>query len=98
MTNNISSENTTVDNVDEKVVQEKNIKEDVDVKQDNKKTSKTKQKNVAVFAEGNLYKFGLGELKKGYSILPKEKAEQWIAASRKVRTASPEEVAKYYNV
>lgn len=54
-------------------------------------------KNVAVYSERNLYKYELGELLKGYSILPSAKAAKWVASTKKVRIATPEEVARYYN-
>lgn len=63
-----------------------------------KKEVKTEdRKKVAVYSERNLYKYELGELLKGYSILPSAKAEKWVASTKKVRIATPEEVAKYYN-
>lgn len=55
------------------------------------------RKNVAVYSERNLYKYELGELPKGYSILPAAKADRWVASTKKVRVATPEEVARYYN-
>lgn len=63
-----------------------------------KKTEKSdKNKDVAVFSKGNLYKHGLGEIEKGYTILPAAKAKAWIeAAPHKVREATPQEVAKQY--
>lgn len=69
------------------------------------KESKTKKKeekvetpkDLAVYSERNLYKHDLGELSKGYSILPSAKAEKWVASTKKVRIATPEEVARYYN-
>jgi len=54
-------------------------------------------KEVAVYSERNLYKYELGELSKGYSILPSAKADKWVASTKKVRIATPEEVARYYN-
>lgn len=55
------------------------------------------RKDVAVYSERNLYKYELGELSKGYSILPAAKADKWVASTKKVRIATPEEVARYYN-
>lgn len=50
---------------------------------------------VALHAEANLFKFGLGELKKGYNIVNKKDAEFWLK-HRKVRIATPRELARYY--
>lgn len=62
-----------------------------------KETASQTPKDVAVYSERNLYKYELGELSKGYSILPSAKAEKWVASTKKVRIATPEEVARYYN-
>lgn len=62
-----------------------------------KETAAETRKDVAVYSERNLYKYELGELSKGYSILPAAKADKWVASTKKVRIATPEEVARYYN-
>ena len=62
-----------------------------------KETVADTRKDVAVYSERNLYKYELGELLKGYSILPAAKADKWVASTKKVRIATPEEVARYYN-
>lgn len=62
-----------------------------------KEPSAETPKDVAVYSERNLYKYELGELSKGYSILPAAKADKWVASTKKVRIATPEEVARYYN-
>ena len=62
-----------------------------------KETVADTRKDVAVYSERNLYKYELGELSKGYSILPAAKADKWVASTKKVRIATPEEVARYYN-
>lgn len=70
------------------------------VKESKPKKTETKAKTpkeVAVYSERNLYKYDLGELLKGYSILPAAKADKWVASTKKVRIATPEEVARYYN-
>lgn len=70
------------------------------VKESKPKKTETKAetpKEVAVYSERNLYKYELGELLKGYSILPAAKADKWVASTKKVRIATPEEVARYYN-
>jgi hypothetical protein len=40
----------------------------------------------------------LGKLVRGYNIVPKEVANQWIDKNLKVRIATPEEVAAAYGV
>lgn len=50
---------------------------------------------VALYSESNLFKFKLGELKVGYNIVSKEDANIWLK-SKRVRIATPEEVAQYY--
>lgn len=52
---------------------------------------------VAVYSTSNLYKSGLGALKKGYSIIEKEASENWIKY-KAVRIATAEEMANYYGV
>jgi hypothetical protein len=52
---------------------------------------------VAVFSTSNLYKSGLGTLKKGYNIIEKEASEDWIKY-KAVRIATPEEIASHYGV
>ena len=95
--------------VEEKVVEDTQIEEKLEDVKKSKGTTKKEPKvdkqevepeapkKVAVYSERNLYKYELGELTKGYSILPTAKAEKWIASTKKVRIATPEEVAKYYN-
>lgn len=51
---------------------------------------------VALHSSANLFKFKLGELKVGYNIVSKEAASVWLK-SKKVRVATPQEVAEYYN-
>lgn len=79
------------------------IADDKPLKKTEEKTSKKveekveKSKDIAVFSTGNLYKHGLGEISKGYTILSPEKAKAWIeAVPYKVREATPQEVAKQY--
>lgn len=55
-----------------------------------------KGEKVAVYSPKNLYKFGLGELRKGYTIVSKEVADKWISIHRDVEIATPEDVARYY--
>jgi hypothetical protein len=51
---------------------------------------------VAVYSTKNLFKYGVGELKVGYNIVPKEHEEFWLSLDA-VRSATPEEVAKEYS-
>jgi hypothetical protein len=51
---------------------------------------------VALYSSANLFKYKLGELKVGYNIVSKEDSVLWLK-SKKVRVATPEEVAQYYN-
>lgn len=85
---------------DIKVVEEPKVeKPKAETKIEKSKPVKTKDKpeKLAVYSERNLYKYELGDLTKGYSILPADKAEKWVEATNKVRLATPEEVARYYN-
>jgi hypothetical protein len=56
----------------------------------------TSGEKVAVYSPKNLYKYGIGELRKGYNIVPKEVADKWISLTPRVRLGTPEEVASYY--
>lgn len=55
-----------------------------------------KSEKIALYSNSNLFKFKLGELKVGYNIVSKEDADIWLK-SKRVRVATPEEVAKYYS-
>ena len=49
---------------------------------------------VALFSERNVNWDGVGRLKLGYNIVSQEVADKWLASgSKKIRLASPEEVA-----
>lgn len=58
--------------------------------------SKKPVEKVAVHSTKNLFKYGVGELKIGYNIIPKEHEEFWLTL-KSVRSATPEEVAKEYS-
>ena len=85
------------------VVEEKPVEN----KQKQEKTKKTEPKKieeakeqpldeeVPLFSSSNLFKFGLGELKKGYSVVKRKDAEEWLK-HRKVRLATARELARYY--
>jgi hypothetical protein len=53
------------------------------------------KEKVAIYSLRNLNWTGLGALTKGYNIVTKEDAEQWIT-NKSVRTATPEEVKRAY--
>jgi hypothetical protein len=52
---------------------------------------------VAVYSTSNLFKSGLGTLKKGYNIISKEASEYWTN-HKAVRLATPEELVQYYGI
>lgn len=52
-------------------------------------------KKVALYSLGNLHWQGVGQLVTGYNIVSKESSEKWLTL-KKVRTATPEELASYY--
>ena len=66
------------------------------------KTEKPKAQEVsneiAVFSTGKLHHPVLGRLNSGYSVLDRNLAEEWMKISKKVREASPQEVASAYGV
>ena len=51
---------------------------------------------VALHTPNNMFHPVLGRLEKGYNVVSKDIADQWIKISDKVREASPHEVAAYY--
>ena len=61
------------------------------------KTSSTKveAEKIALHSTKNVYWDSLGEIKKGYNIVRKDRAEKWLTRSH-VRLATPEEVAKEF--
>jgi hypothetical protein len=67
-----------------------------------KTTAKTqvekKLDQIAVFSSGKLFHPSLGRLSNGYSILDTNIAEEWMKISKKVREATPQEVASAYGV
>jgi hypothetical protein len=67
-----------------------------------KTTAKTqvekKPDQIAVFSSGKLFHPSLGRLSNGYSILDTNIAEEWMKISKKVREATPQEVASAYGV
>ena len=52
-------------------------------------------KKVALYSLGNLHWQGVGQLVTGYNIVSKESSEKWLTL-KKVRNATPEELASYY--
>lgn len=57
--------------------------------------AKPEVEKVALHSTKNVYWDGLGEIKKGYNIVRKDRAEKWLTRSH-VRKATPEEVAKEF--
>lgn len=57
-----------------------------------------KPNEIAVFCPGRLHHPILGRLNRGYNILDRNTAEEWMKISQKVREASPQEVASAYGV
>lgn len=57
--------------------------------------TKKKEKDSAVYSTRNIYWNGVGTLNIGYNIVTKEDADKWLTR-KSVRSASPEEVARYY--
>lgn len=60
------------------------------------KKSKSDAETVALYSTHNLHQSKHGDLVIGYNIVAKEKADFWLR-SKKVRLATPEEVAKHFN-
>lgn len=57
------------------------------------------KETVAVYSSKNVSWDGVGHVKRGYNILPKDVAEKWITIrSHHARLATPEEVAKEFGV
>lgn len=56
---------------------------------------KPEVEKIALHSTKNVYWDGLGEIKKGYNIVRKDRAEKWLTRSH-VRVATPEEVAKEF--
>ena len=52
---------------------------------------------VAVHSTKNVYWPGVGKILKGYNIVTKEQADQWLTRDH-TRIALPEEVAKEYGL
>ena len=52
---------------------------------------------VAVYSTRNVYWQGVGTINRGYNIMTQAKAEKWLTRDH-ARLATPEEVAKEYDV
>lgn len=52
---------------------------------------------VALYSTRNIYWRNVGKLTKGYNIVNKDKADQWLTKEG-VRSATPEEVARRYGL
>ncbi len=68
-------------------------------KTEKKKTPKPKAEGetVAVYSKRNISWTYIGEVKKGYNIVPADKLDQWLTRDG-VRVATPEEVAKEFGL
>lgn len=66
-----------------------------EINKEKKISVKPQVEKVALHSTKNVYWDGLGEIKKGYNIVRKDRAEKWLTRSH-VRTATPEEVAKEF--
>ena len=53
---------------------------------------------IALHTPNRLVDSRIGELNKGYNVLPDEQAQEWLKISNKVREATPQEIAAYYKV
>lgn len=63
-----------------------------------KKDKEQETNKVAVFAQNSLYYTGLPRLEKGYTIVTTDEANRWMKISSKVREASPQELAVFFEV
>jgi hypothetical protein len=63
-----------------------------------KPQAESKPDKVAVFCSGRLFHPALGRLDMGYNIVDSHAAEEWMKISKKVREATPQEVASAYGV
>jgi hypothetical protein len=70
-------------------------KEEVEQEKIAVKTVETNGETVAIHSTRNVTWQGVGSVIRGYNILPKAQAEQWLIRNH-VRLATPEEVAKGY--
>lgn len=61
----------------------------------NEVVPKEKVEKVALWSSKNARWSGVGEVSKGYNIVTKEAAEQWLTKAG-IREATPEEVAAHY--
>lgn len=59
--------------------------------------SDEKYDKVAIYSSRNVSWQGVGKVSKGYNIMTKDKAEQWLTRDH-TRIATPEEVAKEYGL
>ncbi len=59
------------------------------------KNEKPAVEKIAVFSTKNITVPGLGKVYRGYNIVTKDAADQWITKSY-IRLATPEEVAKEF--
>lgn len=60
-----------------------------------KAPAKAEKETVAIYSTKNVNWEGVGKLEKGYNIVNKKQADQWLTRSH-TRIATPEEVAREY--
>jgi hypothetical protein len=60
-----------------------------------KAPAKAEKETVAIYSTKNVNWEGVGKLEKGYNIVNKKTADQWLTRSH-TRIATPEEVAREY--
>lgn len=96
--------------VEEAPVEETVVEEAVEAPKPKRKTTSRKKtqasspkkeekpSQVAVYSDGKLAHPALGRLVKGYNIVSPEAADEWMKISKKVRLATPDEVAAAYEV
>lgn len=94
--NKITSSTTkkTVEKKDANIARKENTKP---VEKEKAKVEE-KPTKIAVYSSGNIYHPSLGRIEKGYSVLDPEVANAWMNISKKIRKATPEEVAMAYGV
>jgi hypothetical protein len=64
---------------------------------ENIQPKKSKEEKVAIHSSRSVNWPGVGEVRKGYNIIPKNKLDQWLSRDH-VREATPEEVAEEFGL
>jgi len=58
---------------------------------------KSKEQKAAIHSTKNLNWPGVGQVSKGYNIIPKDKLEQWLSRDH-IREATPQEIAEEFGL